>query len=390
MNKNQKKLIIIGISILILTFILYFFFENNSSIKNKDINYVRAKVLEVISSELHKEGNIPGVFIGKQKIRILILSGQLKGQQFTLTNSRLHGDLVYDVVAREGMEIVLAVKESKKEAPIMVIDTYARDKVIYLLIVVFVIVLILVGRLKGLMALVSLIITGLMIAFFMLPMMFRGYSPVLLAVITAIVVIFMSLILIGGLNRKSFSAISGTIIGVLIAGIISLISGKVAYLTGITGEASEQLVYVVSDFPLNIKGIMFAGIIISSLGAVMDVGMSISSVIFEIHKKIPKLSKKELFKSGMNVGKDIIGTMANTLILAFTGGALSIMILLIAYDMPYFRAINLNMVSTEIIQGLSGSIGLILTVPFTAFISVLFISRKNERRRIDRLKKKLI
>jgi uncharacterized membrane protein len=115
-----------------------------------------------------------------------------------------------------------------------------------------------------------------------------------------------------------------------------------AHLTGITGEASEQLIYIVSDFPINIRGIMFAGIIISSLGAVMDVGMSIASVVFEIHEKAPGLGKAELFKSGMNVGKDIMGTMANTLILAFTGASLSIMILLMAYNMPYFRAINLN------------------------------------------------
>ena len=377
MNKNQKILLTICCLVIILLAIFYFtFYQKNITAMNKEINYVRAKVLEIINSNLTEQENIPGVYIGTQELKIEILSGKLRGQQFTLTNSRLHGDLVYDVVAEEGMEVVLAVKKSNEKSPFMIIDTYARDKVIYLLIFLFIFALILVGRLKGFMALISLVITGLMIAFFMLPMMFQGYSPVLLAIITAMVVIFVSLILIGGLNRKSYSAIIGTTMGVLIAGVISLISGEIAHLTGITGEASEQLVYIVSDFPINIKGIMFAGIIISSLGAVMDVGMSISSVIFEIHLKIPELNEKELFKSGMNVGKDIIGTMANTLILAFTGGALSIMILLIAYDMPYFRAINLNMVSTEIIQGLSGSIGLILTVPITSFISTLFIEKK--------------
>ncbi|MGB6608023.1 MAG: YibE/F family protein, partial [Atribacterota bacterium] len=232
-------------------------------------------------------------------------------------------------------------------------------------------------------ALISLIITGLLIAFFMLPLMFKGYSPILLAIITATIVIFLSLMLIGGFNKKSLAAIIGTSAGVVIAGIISLVSGKFAHLTGITGEASEQLIYIVGSFPINIKGIMFAGIIISSLGAVMDVGMSIASVIFEIHNKAPELNKAELFKSGMNVGKDIMGTMANTLILAFAGCSLSIMVLLMAYDMPYFRAINLNTVSTEIIQGLSGSIGLILTVPITSIISALFIENKRKKYRIN-------
>ena len=381
MRKKQFNILLWIFIFFIVSSLFYYFiiYNRNSSVENKDITYVRAKVLEVIDSDLTEEGNIPGVYAGTQELKIEILSGKFKGQKLLLTNSRLHGDLVYDVVAEDGMEIVLAVKEREDLPPSFGVDTYARDKVLYILIFLFVFVLIVVGRIKGLMALISLIITGLLIAFFMLPLMFKGYSPILLAIITATIVIFLSLMLIGGFNKKSLAAIIGTSAGVVIAGIVSLISGKLAHLTGITGEASEQLVYIVSDFPINIKGIMFAGIIISSLGAVMDVGMSIASVIFEIHNKAPELNKAELFKSGMNVGKDIMGTMANTLILAFAGCSLSIMILLMAYNMPYFRAINLNTVSTEIIQGLSGTIGLVLTVPITSLISALFIENKQKK-----------
>ncbi len=381
MGKKQFNILLWIFIFFIVSSLFYYFiiYNRNSSVDNKDITYVRAKVLEVIDSDLTEEGNIPGVYAGTQELKIEILSGKFKGQKLILTNSRLHSDLVYDVVAEDGMEIVLAVKEREGKSPSIGVDTYARDKVLYMLIFLFVFVLIVVGRIKGLMALISLIITGLLIAFFMLPLMFKGYSPILLAIITATIVIFLSLMLIGGFNKKSLAAIIGTSAGVVIAGIVSLISGKLAHLTGITGEASEQLVYIVSDFPINIKGIMFAGIIISSLGAVMDVGMSIASVVFEIHNKAPELSKVELFKSGMNVGKDIMGTMANTLILAFAGCSLSIMILLMAYNMPYFRAINLNTVSTEIIQGLSGSIGLVLTVPITSLISALFIENKQKK-----------
>jgi len=380
MGKKQINIFLWIFIFFIASLLFYYFviYSRGSSVGNKEITYVRAKVLEVISSDLTEEGNIPGVYIGTQELKIEILSGEFKGQTLTLTNSRLHGDLVYDVVAEDGMEILLAVKEKEDQPPSFGVDTYARDKVLYILIFLFIFVLIAVGRIKGLMALISLIITGLLIAFFMLPLMFKGYSPILLAIITAVIVIFLSLMLIGGFNKKSLAAIIGTSSGVVIAGIISLISGKMAHLTGITGEASEQLIYIVGSFPINIKGIMFAGIIISSLGAVMDVGMSIASVVFEIHEKAPGLGKAELFKSGMNVGKDIMGTMANTLILAFTGASLSIMILLMAYNMPYFRAINLNTVSTEIIQGLSGSIGLVLTVPITSLVSTLFIANKQK------------
>jgi len=381
MGKKQINIFLWIFIFFIASSLFYYFiiYNRSSSVDNKEITYVRAKVLEVIDSDLTEEGNIPGVYIGTQELKIEILSGKFKGQILILTNSRLHGDLVYDVVAEDGIDIVLAVKEREGQSPSIGVDTYARDKVLYILIFLFIFVLIVVGRVKGLMALISLIITGLLIAFFMLPLMFKGYSPIVLAIITAIIVIFLSLMLIGGFNKKSLAAIIGTSAGVVIAGIISLISGKLAHLTGITGEASEQLIYIVSSFPINIKGIMFAGIIISSLGAVMDVGMSIASVVFEIHNKAPELNKAELFKSGMNVGKDIMGTMANTLILAFAGCSLSIMILLMAYNMPYFRAINLNTVSTEIIQGLSGSIGLILTVPITSMVSALFIANSSQK-----------
>ncbi|TET04900.1 MAG: YibE/F family protein [Candidatus Atribacteria bacterium] len=383
MEKKQISILLWIFIFFIISSLFYYFiiYNRNSSVDNdnKEITYVRAKVLEVIDSDLTEEGNIPGVYIGTQELKIEILSGKFKGQKLILTNSRLHGDLVYDVVAEDGMEIVLAVREREGQSPSIGVDTYARDKVLYILIFLFIFVLVGVGRIKGLMALISLVITGLLIAFFMLPLMFKGYSPILLAVITASIVIFISLMLIGGFNKKSLAAIIGTSAGVVIAGIISLISGRLTHLTGITGEASEQLIYIVGSFSINIKGIMFAGIIISSLGAVMDVGMSIASVVFEIHNKAPELNKAELFKSGMNVGKDIIGTMANTLILAFAGCSLSIMILLMAYNMPYFRAINLNTVSTEIIQGLSGSIGLILTVPITSIVSALFISNSSRK-----------
>jgi len=381
MRKKTVKILLLIFLFFIASLLIYYFviYNPEPSVNNSDITYVRAKVLEVIDSDLTEEGYIPGVYIGNQELKIEILSGEFKGQKLLLTNSRLHGDLVYDVVAEDGMEIVLAVKQREDSPPSFGVDTYARDKILYILIFIFIFVLIGVGKIKGLMALISLIIAGLLIAFFMLPLMFKGHSPILLAIITATIVIFLSLMLIGGFNKKSLAAIIGTSAGVVIAGTISLVSGKMAHLTGITGEASEQLIYIVSSFPINIQGIMFAGIIISSLGAVMDVGMSIASVVFEIHNKVPELSKTELFKSGMNVGKDIMGTMANTLILAFAGCSLSIIILLMAYNMPYFRAINLNTVSTEVIQGLSGSIGLILTVPITSLVSSLFITSISQK-----------
>jgi len=279
------------------------------------------------------------------------------------------------VIAKKGMKLVLLMKEIDGEIDSILIDNYSRENAIYLLGFLLIVALLVIGRMRGLMALISLALTGFLLIYVVLPLIFKGYNPMILVSLLVIVVTVTTLFLIGGITQKSVVAIIGTIIGVLSAGIISLIFGKMAHLTGITGEASEQLIYIMGDHPLNIKGIMFAGIIIASLGAVMDVGMSIASTMFEIDRRIPDISKKELFTSGMNVGKDIMGTMANTLILAFAGSSLSLMILLMAYEVPYLRVINLNMVSTEIIQGLAGTTGLVLTVPITSFIGALLIKK---------------
>ena len=184
----------------------------------------------------------------------------------------------------------------------------------------------------------------------------------------AILSITVTLLLVSGINKKTVTAIFGTVSGVVIAGIIAYVFGKLSHLSGITMEDAESLMYIAEDTGLKITGLMFTGILVASLGAVMDVAMSISSSIFEMNIINQEVTFKELFKSAMNIGKDIIGTMTNTLILAFAGGSLSLLILIYSSSMPYNKLINLDVLGTEVIQGLAGSIGIVLAVPITALI----------------------
>ena len=128
------------------------------------------------------------------------------------------------------------------------------------------------------------------------------------------------------------------------------------------------MVYVFQNSKLQIGGVFFSVILIASLGAVMDVAVSISATIEEIHNKRPELTTKELFKSGIHVGKDMMGTMSNTLILAFTGGEINTMILIYAYMMPYLQIINIYSIGIEVIKGISGTLGIILTVPLVSTV----------------------
>ena len=220
--------------------------------------------------------------------------------------------------------------------------------------------LFLVGGKRGIKSMLALVFTFICIIYLYIPLMYIGFSPFWAAILVVVAVTIVSVYLICGGNRKGLCAMLGTILGVLIAGIFATVFGKI---TRYNIEDIETMVYVAQNSKLQIGGVLFSGILIASLGAVMDVAVSISSTIEEIHNKKPELTSKELFKSGINVGKDMMGTMSNTLILAFTGGAVNTMILIYAYIM------NMYSIGIEVIKGISGTLGIVLTVPLVSLIS---------------------
>ncbi|MTI46843.1 MAG: YibE/F family protein [Firmicutes bacterium] len=341
---------------------------------NGNYEFEKAKVLQINQDKTEEDNVLPNSYLGYQDIKVKILSGEHEGEVFNIRNSLSR---LYNVRTKENMTIIVRLFVKDDILQNVIVFNYSREIIIFSLIALFFIVLILFGRKEGVKSIISLVFTSIVVVFFMLPMIFRGYDPVPIAIITVSVATMITLPLIAGCTRKSLAAILGTIVGIIIAGVISYIAGNLAHLSGVTMEEAEELIYLAGDVGLKVKGLMFAGILIASLGAVMDVAMSIASSIFEVHNNNPKLSSKELFTSGMNVGRDVMGTMSNTLILAFAGGSLNVMILIVAYQMPYNQLINLDLVGTELIQGLAGSIGIVLTVPFTALISSVLSKNKS-------------
>ena len=210
----------------------------------------------------------------------------------------------------------------------------------------------------------------------MFPIMYRGISPIVLMIIVAVLTTIVTLGLLGGYSSKTVSAILGTAIGVVIAAVAAMAFGKAAGITGYNVSDIEALNYVGQNTKIKIGELLFAGIIISALGAVMDVGMSIASTIQEIYETDKTLSMKRLFVSGINVGRDMMGTMTNTLIFAYVGGAMTTLVINYAYDLSYRQLANSYVIGIEIMQGLSGSIGVVLTVPITALIASFLAVRK--------------
>lgn len=334
----------------------------------RDIVYEKAQILEIVSDETTQDPVITDLLVGTQQLKIKMLSGQWEGEEFYIKNSLSR---LYNVNGNYVDKIIVRIALVDGNIQNINVFNYNRWPILAGIMALFSMLLVVIGRKNGLRALLSLVFTGSVIAFVMLPKIFAGSDPIIMSVITVVITTIVSLILVSSWSRKTLSAIIGTISGVVIAGVIAYVAGHMAFLSGVTMSEAEELMSLAGDTGLKVRGLMFSAILIASLGAVMDVAMSISSSVFEFKSIDKTLGRSELVRSGMNVGKDVMGTMANTLILAFAGGSLNIMILIMAYKMSFNQMINLDLIGTEMILSFAGSIGIVLTVPITAFVAAV-------------------
>ena len=382
---NKKKIIEVCLVIVILILGVAFFVslkskfpEVDNKSKEDTYNLAKAKVLTIHYDDLDVKEKPDGYekYLRKQEMDIEILDGIHIGEKFKIRNT-IQTVEVYYIVVKEGEKIIVNMTEDQ-DGEVTSIHIYerARANYAYLLIGLFVISILIVGRRKGINAIVSLVITGIVIIKGLLPSILKGYNPVLMTLISCAIIIACSLILLIGINRKSITAALSTLGGVTIAGVIAMIVGSSAYVTGLAGEHAQTIAFTYKDLNLDFRGILFAGIIIGALGAVMDVCISITSSLYEMMDIKSDITPKQLMKSGMNIGKDIIGTMSNTLILAYVGGAIQLILLLMVLNTSYTQIINLDMMMSEIVTALAGSIGLVWSVPLTILLVILFREKK--------------
>ncbi len=236
------------------------------------------------------------------------------------------------------------------------------------LLVVFCILIIVFSRMQGLKTVISLGFTFLSVFAVLIPAILNGRNIYLWSIAVCVFITVMTLCIISGFNVKSLCAGIGCVCGVLCSGLIVLIMDKFLNMTGLLEEESVYLIQLYPDNPINLKAIIFAMIIVGAVGAVMDVSMSISSSLHELKIKSPEIAPKELMKSGFTIGRDMMGTMANTLVLAYIGSSLTSVLLLVAYNASLEQVINKEMIVAEILQALAGSMGMLLTLPLTSAV----------------------
>ena len=340
---------------------------------NRDVQYYSATVLDVVNEDLGPDNYTKEFTVWVQEIQVKLTDGPYKGEVHTFKN---HISRLYNTIVQKNTDIIVGTYIHEGEILDLTVSSYQRHSVLGLLALIFCALVAWIGKLKGIKSLVSLFFTGVCVIYLMLPLLLSGMNPVLAAILIVFLSTFVTLWLVAGLNKKSITAMIGTLAGVLIAALVAYVFSELAHLSGGTMQDTEALLYVSETSHLQVKGLLLAGILVASLGAVMDVAMSIASAMFELSSVNEKLSSKELIRSGMNVGTDMIGTMTNTLILALAGGSLSTVILIYAATISPLQLINLDVLGTELIQGIAGSIGIVITVPVTVLVAAFFCMKQ--------------
>ena len=337
---------------------------------------VKAKVIE--AGDTYERENGSGGTETVQDVKVKILEGKNKDEKFSATYVLTY-DLDNKIVGyklREGHPVFVGVSEENGNVKVTIQDI-VREKYLIGLVVFFFASIILIGRKKGLKSILGLVITILAIFFILVATIFKGYNAIIVSIGTCFLIIVLTFAIIGGWNKKTFSAALGTLGGVVLAGVIASITGYLAQLSGAGKEEAIMLSVASKDVVFNFRELLFAEIIVSALGACMDVGMSISSSLSELKMKNPSITAKELFKSGMNIGGDMIGTMTNTLILSFIGSSLVLVLLYMSSSIKFIDVINIEAIATEAVCAIAGSIGIVYTVPITAIIYA-FMNRDKE------------
>ncbi|MDC7280000.1 YibE/F family protein [Butyrivibrio fibrisolvens] len=341
--------------------------------ESSGVEYETARVLSVIEDNTSIDKEIENVKKGSAELEVELLTGRYKGDVCHVTN---YFSALYNVDVAKGDKVSVRIDTTDAGKYEVSIYNYNRIPLFLGLIVVFFAVLVLLGGKQGLKAFAGLAYTVVAIIFVLLPLTLKGVSPIPLTIVIVFVTSALCFLLIGGVQKKTIAAAFGSLAGVLIAALLGELAAKAGGVTTFQMDEAEALLLVKSTNPIQLRGLFISGILIAAMGAVMDIAMSISSAIGEIHEANSKLGFKELFAAGMNIGRDAMGTMANTLVLAYVGGALNMMVLIYSYGVSFRQLVNTDFVAIELIRAVAGSIGIIGTVPCVSAVAGYLYSKK--------------
>lgn len=367
MKLSKKNIVITIFSILPILFFIFFFSQTGSP---EDSSTVKGNVVKILDETgktfTERYGNI----------EVKIIEGSHKGQTVTVQN------MVDEVRKGEstvhlGNEVLLHIDENKDGT---IKSGYILEIIRYNLILwvsaLFLLLLILIGGKKGVKSVLTLLISLFVIIEILLPLIIAGFDPVPVTIIICLIVVVLNMLILMGKNKRTLAAIIGIAGGLIISGLLAYYVTYQLNLKGIDDEQLQMLIYTSKNANFNFSGLLLSGIILGSLGVIMDVSISIVSAMYEVLNQSSTISRMDLIRSGMNVGKDIMGSMTNTLVFAYVGSGMYTLLMAISYGLTLSSIINQDVIASEMIKTLAGSIGLVLTIPLTAIVTGLFLKEK--------------
>lgn len=365
---HTKSIKLFSHSILTLVFLTSVFLPQISNAQTvlvqDEVEIIKAKVIEVLKQE---KKEVPGTDVQSiyQTIKVEILEGDKKGQIITVENDFLaleKGDrffLRHNIDGLDGREIY------------SVNDIDRRGAMLFLIFLFIAVVLIFSGK-QGIRSLIGLAGSFFVILYVLVPSLLNGYPPVLTSIVIASIILFFAIYFTHGFNRISTVAFSGTVIAVILTGVLAYLGVKFAHLTGFTTDEAVYLNFNTRGV-LDFTGLLLGGIMIGVLGVLDDIAVTQAAVVSELYDSAPHLSRKEIYTKALRVGKEHVGALVNTLALAYTGASLPLILLFSTSDSSMSSIINQEVFATEIVRTIVGSIGLILTVPITTLLAVYLL-----------------
>ena len=352
--------------------------EDETASDASQMVYASAEVTAVLSDNAQEDfQNAEGRRVGDQELEIRILSGDHKDEIMTVTN---YMSALFNVDVGQGDRIIVRIMTDEDGSYYASVFNYDRGIVLGVFLLIFFALLAVLGGKKGVGALAGLLLTLGCIWFILIPCLIRGVPAIPVTIGVSAVAAAAGLIFLNGYSKKTLCAVCGCVGGVLAAGIAAAAVGTLSPMNGFNMQEAENLILYGADKGLKISGLLVCGVLISALGAVMDVALGIASSVWEMREQNPDATAGSLFRSGMQIGRDAMGTMANTLILAFAGSSLNMLILVQTYDIPFLQLINTDSIALEVVQSVAGSFGILLTVPLVAFISARLMVHCRGRR----------
>ena len=364
----------VALCLVLILLILFLPTGYEDAVQYQEADRCAARVLAVDDSAIIDTGLVRS---GEQTCTLELLGGRFKGQTATGVNM-LNGSLEQDKIFAPGDKAMVVVSYTGDEIlSVTMIDHYRINKEV-LLAGIFAVFLVLFAGRTGVRAILSFVLTILMLWKVLVPLYLKGVDPILIGLAVTLILTLLIIALVYGFDRRCASAVSGAFLGVLVTCVLGILFTDLFQIHGAVMSYSESLLY--SGYQdLNLTKIFMAAIFIGSSGAVMDLAVDITSAVNEVVEKRPDISRWEAVRSGINVGRAAMGTMTTTLLLAYSGGYVALLMVFMAQGTPLYNILNYKYVASEIIHTVVGSFGLVTVAPLTALTSGFLLAGRKEK-----------